>query len=167
MKEELEQEPPLSNIDVAIAKRAEAAASGQASINWVMAALLTANGGAALALLGQPARGTATMVALGLYMLGVTCALMGGKIAADFAHLTEALVTSLIHVELGSRRLAVASRTGDPAIIADAEDKLQKLDAIQAERQAEIDKSLSPEPWLGCGILFFFFGCVAAGFALS
>ena len=160
------EHPLMDEPDILAARRTEAAALGRASINWVMAALLTANGGAALALLGQPAHGTPAMIALGLYVLGITCALVGGKIAADFGHLSETLLLTAIYLERANRGFASAGRSGDPERAARNEKQLDELEAAFEKQRKEAGESPAPEPWLAFGIVFFFFGCIAAGFAL-
>lgn len=146
--------------------RAEAATRAHVTDNWVMAALMTANGGAAIALLGQEDRSWITAAALALYMLGVTCALVGGKLSANLSHESEALFITLINQERANRHRFRAIRTGDRGIIDRAFANCEKTDKTVAEQSADFDKSSAPDPWLGFGIIFFLVGCIVAGVAI-
>lgn len=148
--------------------RSEAAARGQTHSNWIMAALITANGGAILALLGQPARQISTGVALALFAIGVTCALVAGKLAANLAQEAEALFVSLKHYERAVQHRFDWSE--DPRVTADAikiaDELVDSARAMVTTAEAEYDAAVSPDYWLAAGIGFFFFGCIAAGLSL-
>jgi hypothetical protein len=156
----------LDDGGIVSAMRAEAATNARSANNWVMAALITTNGGAILTLLSNADDGPFKIVALAIFMLGVTSALIAGRLSANVAHEAEAIFVDIIGLQRASLHSLRAARTGDPEIFANAQKLLQHRQESFTKTQADYDKAASPALWLGLGIVFFFFGCIVAGFAL-
>lgn len=151
---------------ITTAMRAEAAARSHAMNNWTMAALITANGGAALTLLSQEKQGLALMIALALYMLGVTSALVAGRLGAVLAYHSEALFVSLANSDRANRHVLRVSRGGNQRQLELAQTNLERAEKATAESSQEFNAAHTPDLPLGLGVIFFFLGCIAAGFAL-
>lgn len=152
--------------DVSQAMRTEAAVRSRESNNWMMAALITTNGGAIFGLLGQPDRGVATAIALGLFAAGVTCALVAGRLAAVLAYEAEALFVSAIAMNRATRHLARAADSKDEKAweLANAHCTVREEAAKTASE--DFAKTSTPDLALGLGVIFFVGGCIAAGVAI-
>lgn len=146
--------------------RAEAAGRAQAADSWMMAALITTNGGAVVFLLNHADDGLATIIAAALFVLGITAALIAGRLSATLAHETAALFVCLMGVEQASRHSFRAAKTGEPTTYARAiEFQNAKQEALGAQR-GDFDRAPDPGPWLGAGVLLFLLGCMVAGVAI-
>ncbi len=148
------------------AMRAEAATRAQSSNNWTMAALITANGGAAAGLLSNSESGVARIVAMALFVLGVTAALVAGRLTANLAHHTESLFVSLVHLDKYAVHQVRLAQTGDKKLMLSGNESWKKAMQKVDEERADLDRAALPDPWLGIGVICFFFGCIAAGLAL-
>jgi hypothetical protein len=151
---------------LSLAMRSEAAARAHATNNWTMAALITSNGGASVALLSHADKGLATGIALGLYVLGVTSALVAARLSANVENEAEALFVTLSGSERASRHVFRVARTGNAEMMTRAQAFSKSADEAVDKQRAVYDAAPPPGRPMVLSILCFAVGCVAAGFAL-
>jgi len=145
------------------AMRAEAASRALATNNWMLAALITTNGGGILTLLNQPVRGWAVVTALIFYLLGVTASLLAGRLAANLAHETESMFVSLLAQTRASRALSRTARSGSPAAWERANRFVEDMDKKATEAVSDFERAPTPDAALGFGVIFFFVASIFAG----
>jgi hypothetical protein len=167
MSDDPKEDPDLYiDDDISPAMRAEAAARGSSANNWMLAALITTNGGGILTLLNQPTRGWAVAVALVMYLFGVTMALVAGRQAAMLSHETESLLISSMAETRAVRMLGRAVRTKDKTQWEQISRHVDERAESAAQARADFEKIPAPDMALGIGVICFFLGSIFAGVGL-
>jgi hypothetical protein len=146
--------------------RAEAAGRAHSADSWMMAALISTNGGAIAILLSHGEGGLAKIIAAALFVLGTTAALVAGRLSANLAREIENLFICLTGLQQGSQHSFRAAQMGNPAVYQRALELLGTRQEALERQRPDLDKVAEPGPWLGAGVFLFLFGCIAAGFAL-
>lgn len=157
---------PLVDVAVTDAMRAEAGVRAQAHTNWTMAALITVNGGAILALLGQPSRSLLVGGALALFAAAIVCALVSGKLAARYAQLAETAFIMLGHYQRAMKFRFTLTEQHSARRISMADEHADTLKSQVETAQSVRDRASSPDPWIGAGIVLFMVACIVAGLTM-
>ena len=158
--------PKFDHGSISNEMRADAARMSQSSNNWTMAALITVNGGAVVTMLSKGEPGIAMAIALALFVLGITFALVAGRFAASLANSEAALHIASSHAQRASSYLASIMERGNPAQIHYADEFVQEAMKGMEKVKGDHDKAPTPDLPLGLGVVSFFLGCIASGFAL-
>lgn len=146
--------------------RQEAVKREQAADNWMMASLLAVNGGGIYALMGLELTGVAYAISLVMFIFGITAGLVAGRYTSILASHQSNMMLATIKVEQASRHLERVLRIEQLSQLDSAEQGIVAAESEYGEAVKKYEQVFTSDMPLALGIVFFLFGCIAAGIAM-
>lgn len=146
--------------------RAEAQAQAQTSLNWLMAALVTVNGGGLVGLISMPERGALIAVAAAAYVLGIVGALIAGLFSSIRSEKLAVEQSAELDVHRAIRVLEWAVRTERPHNIALGESLVEIAREERTKAKRPNKGFVKPRVALAVATGLFLTGSALAGLAV-